>query len=734
MAPAPADRYQSARSLAQDLERFLADESVTAHRDTAVQRLGRWARHNRAAFRAIVVSAAALIVCGLSLAYSVPLYYQTVEAQQQRQAAVAARLDAEAQRHKAEQLAEEKTRLAEEKSLLADREREQRERADLLVQAETEFLRGIFQTADPIGMEGIDFFIPKEDRETLTAGEILQRGAQLLRDERKLDGQPLARAALLDAVGNSNRQIGNFDEAEVLLKEALALRENHLPPGHRDIAESQFHLGWCYHEMGHFPAARPLYEQALAAPSRHRTPQGRRQSAAVLRNMGWMAANEGESEAAERLFGQTIALLNVPGGPPSKDLGMARFGLAICLIDQEKYLPAIPAALFASYEWFSAEQNDSFREAADAFCWGMFYRQTPFTLGLSEARLRHSLKTYAAAAGPNHYICGVIGFELARTLRQAGKDDEAEREFRAALKIGRDKVHLEHPRILVFMQEFPEFLAERGQLEEAKALWVEFVQAQERRFKDHDYVARARLQHAQFLRWHGDLPAATDEINRCVAICRGGAKIDPVLTAHALAELGLCQLQSGRDYDAAAQTLAEAARQMDGMTSRFDDVPGNRLVALTHLAQCQAALGERDKADQQFQAILEALENYTGRSDQRRYLTDYVLVRQARFLRGIRDVKRAAAASLARRQACAGNARELVEVGGELADCIRLLGESPGTEQPQPREALVREAIATLAQALAAGHRDKEGFAKSPRLAVLREEPEFQKLLQEAQP
>src|SRR5262249_26648626 len=47
MAPRPADRYGSCRALAEDIERWLADEPVSAYREPAPARLGRWGRRHR---------------------------------------------------------------------------------------------------------------------------------------------------------------------------------------------------------------------------------------------------------------------------------------------------------------------------------------------------------------------------------------------------------------------------------------------------------------------------------------------------------------------------------------------------------------------------------------------------------------------------------------------------------------------------------------------------------------
>src|SRR5262249_6280195 len=58
MALRPADRYPSALALAADVDRWLADEPVSAYRETTAQRLGRWGRRHKA----LLVGATALLL------------------------------------------------------------------------------------------------------------------------------------------------------------------------------------------------------------------------------------------------------------------------------------------------------------------------------------------------------------------------------------------------------------------------------------------------------------------------------------------------------------------------------------------------------------------------------------------------------------------------------------------------------------------------------------------------
>jgi serine/threonine-protein kinase len=60
LAKKPGDRYATAKALADDVRRWLADEPVAAYREPLTVRAGRWARHHRTA----VTVAAALLVAG----------------------------------------------------------------------------------------------------------------------------------------------------------------------------------------------------------------------------------------------------------------------------------------------------------------------------------------------------------------------------------------------------------------------------------------------------------------------------------------------------------------------------------------------------------------------------------------------------------------------------------------------------------------------------------------------
>jgi serine/threonine protein kinase/tetratricopeptide (TPR) repeat protein len=104
MANKPDDRYASCRALAEDVERWMADEPVSARRDTWPDQLTRWARRHRAWAQAavaallavaIVASVAALLVDSARRAEMVARHdaTQSLAAERVAKAAAAANLD-----------------------------------------------------------------------------------------------------------------------------------------------------------------------------------------------------------------------------------------------------------------------------------------------------------------------------------------------------------------------------------------------------------------------------------------------------------------------------------------------------------------------------------------------------------------------------------------------------------------------------------------------------------------
>lgn len=79
----PADRYSSPRELADDVERWLADETVQAYSETWTERSSRWMRNHSAAVVAGGVIAAILILASVTLAIASDQFRRQIAEQKQ---------------------------------------------------------------------------------------------------------------------------------------------------------------------------------------------------------------------------------------------------------------------------------------------------------------------------------------------------------------------------------------------------------------------------------------------------------------------------------------------------------------------------------------------------------------------------------------------------------------------------------------------------------------------------
>lgn len=82
------DRYQNAGELAVDLQQFLANESVAAHKDTLAEKAGRWSRRNPTLAATTLVGAMILAVTSSAATAVVSIAHRGERAS--RQEAVAA--------------------------------------------------------------------------------------------------------------------------------------------------------------------------------------------------------------------------------------------------------------------------------------------------------------------------------------------------------------------------------------------------------------------------------------------------------------------------------------------------------------------------------------------------------------------------------------------------------------------------------------------------------------------
>jgi len=217
-------RYDTANDLARDVQRFLADKPVEARPPSAGYRLRKFVRRNN---RSVVAAALVLLAILGGIAGTT---WGLIRAERAR------------------------TQAAVDRETAAFKEKTAAQITDYLVRT--------FQSADPVGLEAGGFAARGERSQEQIARRMLDRGAEIVREH--LQDQPLVRASLLDAMGNSYRNLGVWDAAQDRLKDAYDVRREHLGENHPDTLVSLQSLAHLARDRGEYAEADRFYREVIA--------------------------------------------------------------------------------------------------------------------------------------------------------------------------------------------------------------------------------------------------------------------------------------------------------------------------------------------------------------------------------------------------------------------------------------------------------------------------------------
>lgn len=144
---------------------------------------------------------------------------------------------------------------------------------------------------------------------------------------------------LLDDAGVALKKGGRYQEAEVLLKRALGIREKVFGADHPDVAESLNNLGELYRVMGRHEDSERLHKRALgiwvhSRGSRHPD------VATSLSNLGALYGEMGRNQDAEMLLKRALGIREEALGPDDPDVALTLNNLAEIYLAQRRYRDA----------------------------------------------------------------------------------------------------------------------------------------------------------------------------------------------------------------------------------------------------------------------------------------------------------------------------------------------------------------------------------------------------------
>jgi serine/threonine protein kinase/tetratricopeptide (TPR) repeat protein len=505
MRKEPERRYGSSQHMAGDIQRYLDGLPVIARRDTLRYRSAKFVR------RHWLPVTAGVSVFMLVVAFATTTYTQSV------------RIGAE-----------------------RDRAAEQRERAErerIRAGEISTFLVDLFKLSDPEENRG----------NQVTARELLDSSAQRL--QAGLQDQPATKAALLATVGAVYDSLGQYQDAQKVLHDSLALQ----PEAHdRPRIDTLLELSRALIGAGDLSGAEAPVQEALHLAQVNFGPASE-ETGMSLSALGRLRQQQGRSGEARSLYMRGLDILQATGAQPTDvsalldNLAGVYSGERQWTLATQTYQRALdidrrvlgddhPRVAVQLYDLAVVAQNQGdlkqaetlYREAIRRLehAYGerhprstdaktnyalLLQREGRFTE--AEPLLRSVLDTNIRIHNPDNYNVGYARANLAALLHDEGDLTEAETEFRQALASYDKTLPAKHPWRAALLMQFARLLVDRDELEEALVrseqslkIWAETSSP------SGASVAQAHTIHANVLAHMGHTSEAADELAAAVPI------------------------------------------------------------------------------------------------------------------------------------------------------------------------------------------------------------------------
>ncbi|MEM7352553.1 MAG: serine/threonine-protein kinase [Acidobacteriota bacterium] len=547
----PRRRYGSAVQLGDDLNRYLRDLPVRARRDTFAYRSRKFLRRNR-------LAAALAAAAGV---FSVAMTVQTL------------RLGG----------ALERTREQEQEA------RQQRDRAERV----SDFLVQVFRTSDPSEALG----------QKVTARQLLDQARRRIGAE--LAEQPVLKAALMDTMGTAYQNLGFLDEADSLLTRAFEMRQQRVAeanPGRADaeVADSLSHLAFLSHLKEEFETAEDLGRQALAM-RRELYGERHREVAESLHDLAEVLFASGQWQASEALYREALDLRRDLLGARHRAVAESLNELSMLLRATNRFAEAEATAREALAIWqeLFGEEHPGVATALENLA---LARLDQRDLEAAEELLHQALAIKQRLLGEEHPGVADTASELASVLQLRGETRAAEALLRRNLNMALSHWGADSPRVANHQSRLAAVLSDLGEYPAAIDLTRQALATYRETFgPEHPWTALLTGNLARAVKTGGDPQEATTLYRETIELWR---QLEPEGSwdlAYALLELGRLQ---AADPVAAEPLLRESVEMMRRV------LPGHWRVAEAEveLGLGLARLGHRQEAEALLDGRLERLE------------------------------------------------------------------------------------------------------------------------------
>jgi eukaryotic-like serine/threonine-protein kinase len=365
-------------------------------------------------------------------------------------------------------------------------------------EAVSRFLMGLFELTDPAhGRPGGP-----------TVRELIERGE---RQADRLAEQPLVQARMFDVIGRVYHRLGDLERAQVLLRQALAIRRGRLGEDHADVATSLANLALLLNDAEHHDEADALYQDALARRQRLLGHGAIETAQSVERYAIFVLRVRDDDKRAEAMLREALQREELR-------LDGARRNVSQDDASQEDASQKDASGPESSrVEWLRPQhsRSDGSRDEQRALARAVLQRGLAAVhSGRREYQAAADLLQQTVAAqrtflGPSHPDTIQTLSLLGRSLTGAGDLASAERRVQEVLALQRQINGERHPSVMLTLANLGSLARRRGDLTRAEPIYREAVRLGEEILgADHPTVARISVGLAAVLAQSGRTPEA----------------------------------------------------------------------------------------------------------------------------------------------------------------------------------------------------------------------------------
>ncbi len=287
--------------------------------------------------------------------------------------------------------------------------------------------------------------------------------SQTLPSAPNLENRKLDEAAQLDQQVIELYSQGKYEEAILLVRRVLAIREKALGRNHLDVAISLNNLARLYHDRRKYEKAEPLYRRALKIHE-EASVKDDFNTATVLNNLAGLYDNQEKYTEAEPLYKRSLAIFEKISGKDNSNIIAVLNNLAALYDNQKKYaeVESLYQRILTIFKKEPRENNLNFAQSLDNL--GRFYYEQGQYMQ-AEALLHRAFAIREKAPEKDNLAQSLNN--LAQLYSTQGKYVQTELLFYRALSILQEAKKEKHPHTAFVMNNLS--LLYQAQREDEKA-------------------------------------------------------------------------------------------------------------------------------------------------------------------------------------------------------------------------------------------------------------------------